>query len=135
MVATGLTAAMPIAAFWRRDLPLFIEMLEGYKEGTSSRAAGAMPQTAVGAIPLTDAPSLALVTATPAAAAVSLCTAASSNSTAASASPAGAAFSAALQGADQGYPAMDFVKVNGAIPTPAMDFVKVRACLTSGSFV
>jgi hypothetical protein len=126
MVATGLTAAMPIAAFLRRDLPLFFEMFEGFKEGASSVAAGAIPLTAGGAIPLTDAPPLALDAATPAAAAVSEGGAASSNSTAASASPAGAAFAAALQGAD------------APIPTPAMDFVKVRAfenqriiCITS----
>jgi len=119
MVATGLTAAMPIAAFLRRDLPLFFEMFEGYKEGTSSAAAPATSSAAAPAIPLCDVPSFALVAASPAAAAVSSCKAASSKSTAAGASPAGAAFAAAL--ADAVPP----------IPTPTVDFVKVRLPKTS----
>lgn len=116
MLVTGLTAAMPIAAFLRRDLPLFFETFEAYKEGASSTAAGAnegASSAAAGAFAaLSDVPSTALVALAPDAA-VSVSGAASSGSTAASASPAGAAFAAALTDTvDQ-------------LPTPTMDLIKV----------
>jgi hypothetical protein len=41
MIATGLTAAMPIAAFLRRDLPLFFENFESYKGSGASASDGA----------------------------------------------------------------------------------------------
>jgi hypothetical protein len=41
MITTGLTAAMPIAAFLRRDLPLFFETFESYKGGGASASGGA----------------------------------------------------------------------------------------------
>jgi len=116
MVVTGLTAAMPIAAFLRRDLPLFFETFEAYKEGASSEAAGAKEgasSAAAGAFAaLADVPSSALVAFAPDAA-VSVCGAASSGSTAASASPAGAAFAASLANAVD------------PMPTPTMDHIKV----------
>jgi hypothetical protein len=49
MVASRLSAAMPIAAFLRRDLPLFFETFEAFKVGGSSASAGlAMVQAAPG---------------------------------------------------------------------------------------
>jgi hypothetical protein len=49
MIATGLTAAMPIAAFLRRDLPLFFENFESYKGSGASASVGA--SAPVGAAP------------------------------------------------------------------------------------
>jgi hypothetical protein len=50
MVATGLTADMPMAPFMRRDLPLFFETFESFKAGKASGSDKAPP----GALAIAD---------------------------------------------------------------------------------
>jgi hypothetical protein len=64
MVCTGLTAAMPIAAFLRRDLPLFFENFEAFKGGPQASVA-ASPAEFV-SLPAAALPNVAPAIAPPA---------------------------------------------------------------------